>query len=108
MAVESAADRAQFVSANDFGRSFRYLPGVGPEISVTGIFDAAYLLLEAGQAGVSGTAPTLLCCSSDLDALPAGKACEDDRVIDGLVQYRVVDVQPDGTGMSLLILERTA
>ena len=108
MAVETAADRAVFVSVNDFGKSFRYVPSIGPESTLTGIFDAAYLLMEAGTPGVSGTAPTLVCRTDDLQALPMGKAIDGDRIIDGATEYFINDVQPDGIGMTVLIVERSA
>lgn len=106
MAVESAADRAMFLSVADFGVVARYLSSAGGETALTGIFDAAYLMIDAGEPGVSGSSPVFTCRSDDLNSLPIGRADQDDRIVIGGIEYAISDIQPDGTGMTLLILEK--
>ncbi len=70
---------------------------------VLGIFDQAYALANVGIAGMASTAPTFTLATSDVPASPAGASL----VVNGTT-YLVVEHQPDGTGMSVLILERAA
>jgi hypothetical protein len=66
--------------------------------SVKGIFEHQYV----ETLNVPGEAPTFLCQS---DELPVGTAREDSIAITGHGTYRIVDMQPDGTGVTLLVLE---
>lgn len=94
MAVESAADRAALLSVSEFG--------VTATIGVTsfpGILDAEYV--EA--SGIGTTHPVLHCDTAV--AAAAGAARDVNLVIAG-VTYAIRDLQADGTGMTLLILER--
>jgi hypothetical protein len=110
MAVESAADRAAFVNADEFGATATYTHGA-TTVSIDGIFDAASAIVADGDglqtgmesAGILTTRPNLLVREADL---PSG-ADEDDEVTIGSTDYRVAEIRPDGTGMALLILEST-
>lgn len=105
MGVETAADRAVFLSAAGFGTAVTYRPAgnLSLTMQILGIFDAAHLSVDVGSGvPVSSTNPILTCRSADLTN--GGK--EGDRLtIDG-VDYLVRDVQPDGTGMTVLELEK--
>ena len=106
MPIETAADRAVFVSADEFGVGVSYTQGVAAAATFAAIFDNEYLLVDAGEAGVTSVAPALTCRSDDLAMLGAGEARVDDQAVVNGVTYRVSDVRPDGTGMVVLILER--
>lgn len=71
-------------------------------VAVQGIFKRAYVESGAGM-GMASTAPTFRLASIDVPASPVGLPL----VIDG-VNYAIAAPEPDGTGMTLLILERTA
>ena len=79
-----------------------YMPDFGTAcsvggVAVHGIFDAAY----ADVFGiVAGTRPALLIASAD-----APDVAIDDAVTIGATTYTVAVVQPDGTGMTRLLLE---
>lgn len=74
-------------------------PSVGPPITV--IFDRAYMQAMGGnEAAISGTQPVALALDSDVAALQAGVS----TIVINSNTYTVQDVQPDGTGMSTLIL----
>lgn len=104
MPVESAADRAMFLS--DFGVTAAYAQGDVPVMMITGIFDRAHLAIEAGDGAVSGFAVTFTCRADDLAQTAAGKALTNDLLTIGCDQWRVDDAQPDGTGMVTLILRK--
>lgn len=106
MTVESAADRASFISGSEFGVSASLDPTVGPLITLSGIFDADHLMIETGESQVSTTAPMFLCRTSDLATLTLGNAREGDALTIASALYIVRDVQADGTGMTTLIMEK--
>lgn len=64
--------------------------------AVTGIFDDAW----QDALGVSSTAPALL-----LPTASVGSATYGDTVVIGAASYTIAGVQPDGTGMTRLILQ---
>lgn len=64
--------------------------------SVTGIFDDAY----ADALGIAGSGPTLLLPSASAASASLGASC-----VVGAVSYTVSGIQPDGTGMTRLMLQ---
>lgn len=77
-----------------------------PELGqgVRAIFDAAYDQGSVGMIGMASTQPMLLCRSADL---PAGEPVGLQLTIAGTL-YAMVHAEPDGTGMTRLLLERAA
>lgn len=102
MPVESAADRAAFVSADDFGVAATWV-SAGGSATVNGIFDAEYQLLTTAllDEGQEGATPVLHCRTADI---PADAAHGDTVTIDS-TDYTAVEFKPDGTGMSLVRLQ---
>lgn len=93
MAVESEADRLLFLSTDDFAVAAT----VGAS-TVPGILADQYIeTLE-----VPGSRPVFTCRSSDVTA--ASIVFNTSMVIGG-VTYKVKVIQPDGTGMTRLVLE---
>ena len=93
MTVESAADRAAMLDTDEFGATAT----IGAE-TFPCIQDKEYLeTLE-----ISSVHPVALCDESV--AMAAGAAVGATVTIDGTA-YKIRDLQPDGTGMTLLILE---
>lgn len=74
-------------------------PNVGSAITV--IFDRAHI--EAMGGDISGTQPIALAVSADVASLASNSST---LAISGTT-YRVRDIQPDGTGLSVLVLEKT-
>lgn len=101
MPVEDAADRAVFVDPDEFGGTIT--SWAGSTVSIAGIFDAPWMRIE-GVAAVPLTSArtTFTCASSDL---PPGAAQGDDVVV-GSASYKVRELQPDGTGMVTLDLDK--
>jgi hypothetical protein len=101
MAVESAADRAIFLSANDFGQSATFTHST-TTTTIYGIFDNEYVEVDlGGQVNFASVQPKFLVRTADVST-----AVEDDTIVTGGVTYKIKVVQPDGTGMTTLILEK--
>lgn len=104
MAIESDADRALFLDADEFGVSVTYRKkGTFTDLTLAAIFDAEHSLAGFGDGSdVASVAPQVLMRTADL---PSGHGDGDSVTIAGtayLVRYR----EPDGTGMTVLKLEK--
>ena len=109
MTVETDTDRLTMLS--DFGELTIFSPGaVYPNRSsdmvedVYMIFDAETVELLADQAEINSKAPNALARTSDVAGVERNSMVERPNAT-GYDLYRVVDHQPDGTGMTLLELE---
>ena len=69
---------------------------------VQGIFDNGYALGQVG-IGMAGTQPTYTLPTASVVGEPVGQS-----LAIGAVTYYVAAHEPDGTGVSRLVLERTA
>lgn len=67
--------------------------------SVTGIFDVP----TAEAFGVLGSDPTFTCATADVSGVAAGQA-----VTIAAVAYTVTAVKPDGTGITVLTLDKAS
>lgn len=88
---------APFFSLGDFAQ----VAVIGGQ-SVRGVFDVAYALGGVGPVGMAGSQPVFSCATQDIPADPAGQPL----VIAGAT-YTVAAHEPDGTGISRLLLEST-
>ena len=104
MPIESAADRAIFTAAADFGLVATYTSiSGGASRSISGIFDAAYVDVSIGlEQGFGSVGPRILVATADLTA---GGREGDIWVINSLT-YKTTMSEPDGTGMSNVKLEK--
>lgn len=103
MTIETATDRALFLSADDFGVEATYTSVSGGSLTVAGIFDDEYIQTDLDSpAPVSGTSPRFVCRTADLTS---GGSFGDSLVIGGST-YLVRVIRPDGTGMTTLWLEK--
>lgn len=69
--------------------------------TVRGIFDNGFALGDVGMAGMAGTQPVLTLPTALVPASPVGAAA-----VVNAANYVVAAHEPDGTGMSRLLLER--
>lgn len=119
MPVETAADRATFVSPNDFGltATLRHA-GTNVETVINGIFDTEYLAADVDQqVAVATVAPRLQCRTGDIpeELVDNLRSAELDITAAALTAaalptkhagtYLIRDHEPDGAGMSLLWLK---
>lgn len=80
---------------SDFGQTVT----VGGVV-VSAIFDNGYVLGSVGPIGMASSQPSLMLASANVPANPVGTA-----VLVGAANYVVGAHEPDGTGMSRLLLE---
>ncbi len=83
------------------GRSVLYTPSVGDPVTVAGIFDAAYEMIDVGRAGVSGYGPAVFLRLSELSSDPS---LDDARVTVAGTEYKFREVKPDGLGGVWILL----
>lgn len=69
--------------------------------AVRAIFDNGYALGAVGLAGMAGVQPTLTLPTASVPAQPVGLP-----VVVNATNYAVAAHEPDGTGVSRLLLER--
>lgn len=70
---------------------------------VRAIFDNGHARADVGYAGMASTQPMLTLATMDVPASAVGLP-----VTVGAVAYQVAAHEPDGTGISTLLLERAA
>ena len=70
---------------------------------VSGIFDNGTALGSVGMMGMSSTSPSFTLPTASVPDSPIGLA-----VVVGSASYLVAAHEPDGTGVSVLVLEKSA
>jgi hypothetical protein len=80
--------------------------GMGVAVTVDGqareaIFDSEFQLGGLTATGIASAQPMLTLRTADVPASPVGKT-----TVVGSTTYTIVEHQPDGTGVSRLMLER--
>ena len=94
-ALEARVNRAVITRLSNVDALLAGLP-------VQGIFDAEYLEVDMGS-GIQSSGPALTLPSANVPANSGGAAV----TVNGKT-YKVVESQPDGTGMTVLRLRLTA
>ena len=101
MAVETATELAVFFEADDFAVAATYTPDGGSPVTISGIFDNEFFEADAGgMVSVAIQQPRFQCSTSSVSGAEEGDAL----VVNG-VSYTIRVVQPDGTGVTMLVLE---
>lgn len=93
MSVETAADRTALLA--DYGT----IVTKADASTFTGIFDNDFLAVDLDESEVESTEPTLLARTADVSGLAHG-----DSLTISAVSYTVRGIQPDGTGMTQIML----
>jgi hypothetical protein len=93
MSVETAADRTALLA--DYGTTVTK----ADTSTFTGIFDNDFLAVDLDESEVESTEPTLLARTADVSGLAHG-----DTLTISAVSYTVRGIQPDGTGMTQIML----
>jgi hypothetical protein len=82
------------------GEAITYTPAGGDAETLSGVFTQDYYApVEGGEVRVESASPAVSLPSSDVPSAAQGDAVN----VDG-TDYKVVTVQPDGMGMTALIL----
>jgi len=93
MSVETAADRSAMLA--DYGTTVTKTDAS----TFTAIFDNDFLAVDLDESEVESTEPTLLARTADVSGLAHG-----DSLTISAVSYTVRGIQPDGTGMTQIML----
>ncbi len=101
MSVETDFDRLEMLDVNEWGTSVTLVLG-STEKEVVGIFDDAHFVVDNGLTIISTSEPQLHVRTSDVT----------DVILETVVRvngstFSVSDIQPDGTGLTLLRLHKT-
>ena len=93
-------DLSAFFSLADFAEAATYIDAHGVQQTLSGIFDAAGTVASLGSFGIATSAPSLSAPTASLPADPVGLAI----TLRGC-DYVVAAAEPDGTGITRLLLE---
>jgi hypothetical protein len=99
--IENSDTLAFFFTTSDFGTTATITQSNGSSCDVVGIYDNPYLSASAGgMVEFSSTSPTFTARTVDFTGVAYG-----DEVEVGGKSYLVIEVMPDGTGITTLTLE---
>lgn len=90
-------DLSAFLSTSDFAVSALY----NGTTTIPVILDTVYYEDQSGQVGTQGTTPVATARTADVPGVAHGTA-----LVINAVNYKVVGVEPDGTGITMLRLEK--
>ena len=90
-------DLDEFLDGDEFATPATY----DGSTAISVIFDNDWQAMPLGLAGQSALRPRAFCKTAAIAANPVGKT-----LLINAVTYTIAEHQPDGTGMSLLILKR--
>jgi hypothetical protein len=93
MSVETAADRTAMLA--DYGSTVTKADAR----TVVAMFDNDFLAVDVDESEVESSEPTLLARTADVSSLAHG-----DTLTISAVNYTVRGIQPDGTGMTQIML----
>ena len=96
MGIESDDDRLDLLADHE---TVIWTPTGGSAKTVPGVFDREYLSTEFGDTDIDTRQPMVLCRSCDIETAAQGDSVEYDSTT-----YTVVGVEPDGQGMTMLVL----
>ncbi len=99
MPAESEADRLSFVAVNDFGEEF----DTGKADRLVAIFDRETFDSLGALIPVQNRKPMLTCRESDVALHELVKGSRIVRLSDSAA-YQVKTIEPDGTGMCVVML----
>lgn len=92
-----------FFDTKEFARVGVYTPLSGTPFNLKGILDYPFEeVLPGTSVGVQGTSPKFKCREADLKY----GVSKGDKITIKLIEYNVKENQPDGTGISDLILQK--
>src|SRR3954451_17574712 len=111
MTVESSADRLAFLSPPDFGDAATYTTTGGAAApGIAGILNRPHMETSVSvspfDVTTSDARPTFICRSADLPLAAKGGEEVGDTLTIGADTYHVLDLQPDGTGFTVVELGR--
>jgi hypothetical protein len=100
MSIETDLERAIFLDTDIFGVSVTFTPDGGSPVSISAILEDHYDSTGNDQIEVETRNPVILCRDSDVSGI-----AHQDSVSIGSNSYLVVEVIPDGQGLTSVRLE---
>lgn len=95
-------DLSLFYDTEGFAVEASFKHGSGSAVTIRGIFDNAYYAVDTqAEVDIACTQPRFQCATSSVASAAEG----DKLTLDG-VEYTIIDIQPDGTGVTMLILQK--
>lgn len=102
MNFESADDLDEMFSDDDFAvEAIFTAAALSHKLTVLGIFDNGYSSLETGNLEVAGQDPNFTVPTSKISDI-----AQDDTVIINSINYTIIGLEPDGTGVTRIDLNR--
>jgi len=90
------------VLLTDFAEGALYTPAGGDTKTIKVTFDNEYVAVKAaGDAYIESCGPAAYCKDSDITG-----AKHNDTLVINSITYYVIEIHPDGTGMTTLILSK--
>ncbi len=83
-----------FLNADEFAVDVTYLAA-----TIQGIFDAPFSSAVAGEMGIESSLPQVTVKTSDVASAVHGQTMTINSVV-----YQIIGIQPDGTGMTTILL----
>ena len=105
MPVETETDRAAFLDTDEFAEAGLYtLAAGGDPVNVNGIYEAPHSGISLGDGiEVSASDPSFKSSSADL---PSGAGQGDTLVVEAGT-FKVKDLEPDGSGFTVITLTQS-
>ncbi|KQW62864.1 MULTISPECIES: hypothetical protein [unclassified Ensifer] len=107
MAIETDADRLLFLDEDEFGASIVWTSASGSKPAASCIFDDTFVALSAGELEFTQEGGRVQVTMRTRD-VPGDAEHEDGATVSsemlGSKAFRVVEFQPDGTGMTVVRL----
>lgn len=98
----------QRVNAAVIGALTNALITIGAGEAQLGIFDNDYVLADIGNTGMAATAPAAVVETAGLPPVVVVGELLQVNYLGATTLWRIAEHHPDGTGLSTLLLERTA
>lgn len=95
------ADLPTLFNLSEFADQATATPLDGAPFTLDGLFDDAFEAISPVTGAVELTRPQFVCRAADVAALR-----QNDWLEVGTVAYRIVGIEPDGTGVTRLLLSK--
>ena len=99
---ESSTDLSNFFDTDDFAVEATYTVQGGSAATIKGVFDKDFIEVDAGgEVELASTDPRFFCKTSDVSSASNG-----DTIVIDSVTYKTRVVEPNGTGVTVMVLEK--
>lgn len=103
MSFSSLLGNIDRVTVDQLGDAVTYNPTVGDSVECSGIFDAVYVRVDTGQAGVSTSGPAVFLLLADIEPNDPETDSTATITYDGS-DYEIREIEKDGKGGARLLL----